>query len=124
MPENEEGGITVPVHVGKKVDVTIPTKHSKKAVLFVNNKGHFHMVPEDMAKNHEKCHRGHIIGKEHKDYTKGFNMAVGYDPKIGTAKFVQSAGVVSSIEDAGRFDIGELVKKEAIESENAKKALK
>jgi len=48
-------------------------------------------------------------------------MAVGYDDKIGTAKFSQVAGKVEAIQDANRIPVMDLIKKEEIESERAKK---
>jgi len=120
MAENE-GGITVPVRIERKKDVTIKEKHSKVSVVFLNSKGHSHMLPEDMALNQEKSHRGHIIDKSHKNYMRLFKMACGYDEKIGTNKFSQSAGKVSSIEATGRIDMEALVAKENIEAEKAKK---
>lgn len=117
----ENDGIMVPVHISQKKDVTNPEKHSKKSVLYINKKGQFHMLPEHLALGNEKNHRGHIIEKTHKDYMKGFKMACGFDEKIGTQKFVQIAGKVSSIEDMSRFDVTNLVQKETLESEKAKK---
>jgi hypothetical protein len=121
MAENEGGGITVPVVIGKKMDVTKKHTHSSVSVLFLNSKGHAHMLPEDMAANQVKSHRGVIVEKSHKDYLKLFKMATGFDDKIGTKKFLQVAGKVSSIEDSSRTPIEELVKTAEIESAKAKK---
>lgn|SRR3990167_2421265 len=119
MAENE--GITVPVTVGKIQNATTSVKHSKKSSLFVNNKGHFHMIPEDMALNHVKHHKGHIIERSHKDYMKGFCAATGYDEKIGTGNFSQVAGKVISVENVMQFDIKNIIAKETLASESAKK---
>ena len=113
--------ITVPVTVGKMKNVTTQEAHSKKSMLFVNNKGHFHMVPEDMAINQVKSHRGHIIEKGHKDYMKGFKAATGYDEKIGTENFSQVAGKVQSVENLSAFDIKTTIAKEQFEAEKAQK---
>lgn len=122
MAENENGGgLTVPVQVGKRVDVSKQLLHSKKSVLFVNNKGQAHMVPEDMALNQVKSNRGHIVEKTHKEYMRLYKAAIGFDDKIGTKKFVQIAGKVSSIEDASRTSAEDMVLKETMESEKAKK---
>jgi hypothetical protein len=122
MAENENmGGITVPVKVGAKVNVTKFQPHSRKSVLFLNKRGQFHMLPEDMAIPLEKKHEGHIIEKSHKNYVAGFKAAIGYDEKIGTKKFSQVAGKVQAIEDTGRIDLESLVQKETMESERAKK---
>lgn len=121
MADNESGGITVPVVVGKKVDVTKKQSYSSKSVLFLNNKGQAHMVPADMAASQVKSHRGHVVDKTHKDYMKLFKMAVGSDDIIGTKKFSQVAGKVVSVEDSSRTPIDEIIKKEIIESEKAKR---
>ena len=118
---NMSDGITVPVTVGKMQNVTKGIQHSKKSVLYVNNKGHFHMVPEDMALNSEKNHRGHIIAKDHKDYMRGFKAATGYDENIKTDKFSQVAGKVQSVENVAQFDIKTTIAKEQFESEKVKK---
>ena len=115
------GEITVPVTVGKMRNVSKPTQHSKKSMLFVNNKGHFHMVPEDMALNNEKNHRGHIIDKSHKDYMKGFKMATGYDNEVGTANFSQVAGKVQAVENLSAFDIKTVIAKEQMATDKAQK---
>lgn len=117
----EQGGITVPVTVGVKRDVTKKQAYSSKSVLFINNKGQSHMVPEDMALNSVKSHRGYIMDRNHKDYIKCFKMASGVDDTVGTKKFSQIAGKVVSVEDASRTPIDEIIKKEIIESEKAKK---
>ena len=117
----EQGGITVPVVVGGKRDVTKEEKHSRKSVLFINKKGQAHMLPEDLALNHEKFNKGHIIDKSHKDYMRLYKMAVGYDDKIGTKKFVQVAGKVYSSEEAVSMDLKTLIDKEAIEAAKAQK---
>ena len=113
--------ITVPVNIGNKVDVTKKHIYSSVSVVFLNTKGQAHMVPQDLALNQVKSHRGHIIEKTHKDYMKLYKMAVGYDDKIGTAKFSQVAGKVEAIQDANRIPVMDLIKKEEIESERAKK---
>lgn len=118
-----EEGITVPVTVGKMKYVTTADKHSKKSLLFVNNKGQFHMVPEDMALNNEKNHRGHIIDKSHKDYMKGFKAATGYDENIKTDNFSQVAGKVQSVENVAQFDIKTTIAKEQMEVEKAQKGV-
>ena len=121
MAENENGGVTVPVTVGKRKDVSIPEKHSKKSVLFINKKGQAHMLPEDLALNHVKCNKGHIIEKSHKDYMRLYKMAIGFDDKIGTKKFMQKAGQVVSVDEAVNLDVKAMVEKEAIEAAKAKK---
>ena len=118
------GEITVPVTVGKMQNVTKALKHSKKSMLFVNNKGHYHMVPEDLALNNEKNHKGFILNKDHKDYMKGFKAATGYDEKIGTDKFSQVAGKVQSVENVAQFDIKTTIAKEQFEAEKAQKEVK
>jgi len=115
------GGITVPVVVGAKRDVTKKHAYSDKSVLFINNGGQAHMMPEDLALNGVKVHRGHIMERTHKDYIKYFKMATGVDDTIGTKKFSQVAGKAVSVEDASRVPIDEIVKKEIIESEKAKR---
>lgn len=121
MAENEGGGITVPVKVGAKINVTKMPVHSRKSVLFLNKRGQFHMVPEDMALPLEKKHEGHIIEKTHKNYMPGFKAAIGFDEKIGTKKFSQVAGKVIAVEDTTNINLENLVQKEMIESEKAKK---
>ena len=113
--------ITVPVNIGNKVDVTKKHTYSSVSVVFLNTKGQVHMVPQDLALNQVKSHRGHIIEKTHKDYMKLYKMAVGYDDKIGTAKFSQVAGKVASVEDASRIPLLDIIKNEEIESERVKK---
>jgi len=115
--------ITVPVTIGKKVDVTKRLPHSENSALFVNSKGQAHIVPENMATGLVKSHRGHIIDKIHKDYMKLFKMAVGYDEKIHTEKFSQTSGKVEAIEDAGRVPILDIITKADINSEKEKKNL-
>jgi len=117
----EQGGVTVPVTVGARRDVTKKHSYSIKSVLFINNKGQAHMVPEDMAENNVKCHRGYIMKRTHNDYMKFFKMASGVDDIVGTKKFSQIAGKVVPVEDPSRTPIDEIIKKEHIESEKAKK---
>lgn len=113
--------ITVPVTVGKKVDVTVALRHSTKSVLFINKKGQAHMVPEDMALNYEKGNKGHIIDKSHKDYMPLYKMAVGFDDKVGTKKFMQIGGKVVSSDESGVINLNDIVAKEAIEAAKAQK---
>ena len=117
----EQGGITVPVTVGARRDVTKKQSYSSKSVLFINSKGQAHQVPEDMAANAVKSHRGHIMERTHKDYIKFFKMACWVDDIVGTKKFSQIAGKVVPVEDPSRTPIDEIIKKEIIESEKAKK---
>lgn len=119
--ENAQEGITVPVSVGSKKDVTKQIKHSKKSVLFINKKGQAHMVPEDLALNHVKNNKGYIVEKSNKDYMKLYKMAVGFDEKIGTRKFSQVAGQVRSIDEVVEMDAKAMVDKEAIEAAKAQK---
>jgi hypothetical protein len=124
MSENmSESGETlvIPVTVTQKKNVGVAEKNSKTDVLFINSKGHAHMVPENMAKDLVKRNKGHIMDKAHKEYIKYYKMALGYDEKIGSKKFLQKAGKVMSIEDATRADISSLVQRETIEAEKARK---
>lgn len=122
MSEQENTGeqsneIIVPVTVtkGQMKDVTKPMAYSRKSVVFINNKGHVHMVPEDMALVQVKKGNGHIIEKKHKDYMRLYKMALGYDEKVKTDKFLQKAGKVMSIEDSSRLDLKALIEKEQAE---------
>lgn len=120
MNENTEN-IVIPVTVTKKKNVGVLEKTSKTDALFINSKGHAHMVPLEMAKELAKKNKGYIMDKTHKDYMTYYKMAVGYDEKIGSKKFLQKAGKVMSIEDSSRTDIGAIVQREAIEAEKARK---
>ena len=77
MSENNEGGLVIPVTVTRKSmkQVDGKEKHSKSSVLFINIKGHAHMVPEDMAKINMKKNKGYIMDRSHKEYMKYFQMA-------------------------------------------------
>lgn len=121
MANNE---ITIPVSIKRKDDVTKREQHSKISVLFINNRGHAHMVPLDMSKKLVKDKQGYVMEKSHKDYMKYYKMAIGFDEKIGTEKFCQVAGKVTSIDDATKTDIHALVQKESVECSKAQKEAK
>lgn len=124
MSENEQqqpSGITVPVKVGAKKDVTVLKKHSAVSVLFLNLKGQAHMVPLDLAKDHAKKGKGYIMEKDHPDYMKLFKMANGYDEKIGTKKFSQVRGQVVSIDETVNLDVKSIVEKEELAAAKARK---
>lgn len=125
MSENNEGaaqeGITVPVKVGAKQDVTVLKKHSNVSALFINLKGQAHMVPLDMAKDHAKKGKGFIIEKDHAEYMKFFKMATGFDEKLGTKKFSQVRGKIVSVDDTVSLDIKATIDKEEIAAAKARK---
>lgn len=114
-------GITVPVTVGKKVNVNKPDKMSKKSVLFINKKGHAHMMPENMAEAQQEKGKGYILDRSHKDYERLFKAAVGYDDKIPTDKFLQVAGKVTAVTDQTSFAVEDFVAKEMASAARAKK---
>ena len=124
MNENENSapaGVTVPVKVGLKQDVTVLKKHSAVSVLFINLKGQAHMVPQDLAKDHAKKGKGFIIERDNADYMKLFKMATGYDDKVGTKKFSQVRGQVVSTEEAVNIDVKAMIEREDIAAAKARK---
>ncbi len=114
--------ITVQVSVTSKKNVSIAERHSDKSVLFKNTQGHFHMVPEDMAINNEKSHKGKIIDMSDETYLVSFRKAIGYDDLIATKFITQDKGVISSTEAKTKKDMYELLK--AATEQVAKEKLK
>ena len=124
MSENENtqsAGITVPVKVGVKLDVTKMKPHSSVSVLFINTKGQAHMLPKDLADNHAKKGKGYIVERENPDYMKLFKMATGYDEKVGTKKFSQVCGRVVAIDETVNLDVKAIIDKEELAAAKARK---